>query len=211
MRHAENERMLALAYLLLINSVNKHRMPNWWTAKKSGWTSPMTSLNFQTLSSLALNLYVFDAAMLDGSPSVSDGAFLGGSNSGNSHNESAATTGDDSLDKRPPKKTKKGGDTNKYFEKLKKMSFANRMKTVLRWADKCGIQRLPADEDHYDDCYVCKEGGDLICCEFCRQSLHPECLVVEGGGQGINFDDIDFVCEQCQLDTTCHYEGHMGG
>ena len=209
-RHAENERMISLAYLLLINSVNKHRMPNWWTAKKSGWSSPMTALHFQTLSSLALNLYVFDAAVLDGSPSVSDGAFLGGSSSGN--------TGGDPVDTPTSKKTKKGGgapqrlgDSNPYFEKLKKMNIPTRMKTALRWADKCGIQRLPPNEDHNDVCAVCKEGGDLICCELCCQSLHPECLHIRGGAQGINFDEIDFVCEQCQLDTTCHYEGFMEG
>lgn len=216
-QHAENERMLALAYLLLINSVNKHRMPNWWTAKKSGWCSPMTTLHFQTLSSLALNLYVFDAAVLDGSPSVSDGAFLGGSTSGNNH-VPIGSTSDGPSDKRPSKKTKKGGtapqrlgDTNTYFEKLKKMNLPTRMKTALRWADKCGIQRLPPNEDHNDVCAVCREGGDLICCELCNQSQHPECLNIRGGVQGINFDEIDFVCEQCQLDTTCHYEGFMEG
>ena len=214
-RYAENERMLALAFLLLINSVNKHRMPNWWTAKKSGWSSPMTTLHFQTLSSLALNFYVFDAAVLDGSPSVSDGALLGGSNSANNQG-STSTSGAVSLDKRPAKKTKKGGpqrwgDSNTYFEKLKKMNFPTRMKTALKWADKCGIQRLPPNEDHNDVCAVCKEGGDLICCELCCQSMHPECLNIRGGGQNINFDEIDFVCEQCQLDTTCHYEGFMKG
>ena len=91
------------------------------------------------------------------------------------------------------------------------MNFPTRMKTALRWADKCGIQRLPPNEDHNDVCAVCKEGGDLICCELCCQSLHPECLQIRGGAQGIKFDEIDFVCEQCQLDTTCHYEGFMEG
>jgi len=208
-KHAGNERTLALAYLLLVNSVNKNRMPNWWTAKKSGWSSPMTSLHFQTLSSLALNFYVFDAAALDGSSSVSDGVLLRGSNSGN--NQGPSGTEGDSPDKRPPKKTKKGGsgrsgDTNQYFEKLKKMNIATRMKTALKWADKCGIQRLPPNEDHFDVCTVCKEGGDLLCCELCLQSQHAECLIIRGGAQGINFDEIDFICEQCQLDTTCLME-----
>jgi hypothetical protein len=162
-----------------------------------------------------LNFYVFDAAVLDGSPSVSDGALLGGSNSANNQG-STSTSGAVSLDKRPAKKTKKGGpqrwgDSNTYFEKLKKMNFPTRMKTALKWADKCGIQRLPPNEDHNDVCAVCKEGGDLICCELCCQSMHPECLNIRGGGQNINFDEIDFVCEQCQLDTTCHYEGFMKG
>ena len=205
--HVGNERMLGQAYLLLINSVNKNRMPNWWTAKKSGWSSPMASLHFQTLSSLALNFYVFDAAVLDGSPSVSDGAFLRGSNSGMSKGPSGSEG--DSPDKRPAKKTKKGGagrpragDTNQYFEKLKNMDIVTRLKTALKWADECGIQRLPINEDHNDVCTVCKDGGDLLCCELCNQSQHAECLGIQGGVQGITFDDVDFICEQCQLDTT---------
>jgi len=204
--HVGNERMLAQAYLLLINSVNKNRMPNWWTAKKSGWSSPMTSLHFQTLSSLSLNFYVFDAAVLDGSPSVSDGAFLRGSNSGMSKGPSGSEG--DSPDKRPSKKTKKGGagpragDTNQYFEKLKNMNIVTRMNTALKWADECGLQRLPINEAHNDVCTVCKDGGDLLCCELCNQSQHAECLGIQGGVQGINFDDVEFICEQCQLDMT---------
>jgi hypothetical protein len=115
----------------------------------------------------------------------------------------------DSTDKRPLKKTKKGGagrpragDTNQYFEKLKNMNIVTRMKTALKWADECGIQRLPINEDHNDVCTVCKDGGDLLCCELCNQSQHAECLGIQGGVQGIQFDDLDFICEQCQLDVS---------
>mmetsp|Transcript_29169 Transcript_29169/g.78923 ORF Transcript_29169/g.78923 Transcript_29169/m.78923 type:complete len:1470 (+) Transcript_29169:109-4518(+) len=31
--------------------------------------------------------------------------------------------------------------------------------------------------EHDDDCYMCYEGGDLICCDFCEKSFHCACHI----------------------------------
>lgn len=47
-------------------------------------------------------------------------------------------------------------------------------------------------------CFVCSEGGDLICCETCPTSVHAECL-------HINLTDDDkFICEDCESGKINH-------
>nr|CAH7733445.1 unnamed protein product [Callosobruchus chinensis] len=41
-------------------------------------------------------------------------------------------------------------------------------------------------------CFLCSEGGNLICCENCPTSVHPECLPVS------LTDDGKFICEDCE-------------
>ncbi|CAH1969553.1 unnamed protein product [Acanthoscelides obtectus] len=41
-------------------------------------------------------------------------------------------------------------------------------------------------------CFLCSEGGNLICCETCPTSVHPECLPVN------LTDDGKFICEDCE-------------
>ncbi|CAG9854075.1 unnamed protein product [Phyllotreta striolata] len=41
-------------------------------------------------------------------------------------------------------------------------------------------------------CLICSEGGNLICCENCPTSVHPECLMVNLA------DDEKFICEDCE-------------
>ncbi|KAJ8920113.1 hypothetical protein NQ315_011769 [Exocentrus adspersus] len=41
-------------------------------------------------------------------------------------------------------------------------------------------------------CFICSEGGHLICCETCPTSVHPECLPVN------LTDDDKFICEDCE-------------
>ncbi|KAL7541581.1 hypothetical protein ACHAXR_011047 [Thalassiosira sp. AJA248-18] len=39
-----------------------------------------------------------------------------------------------------------------------------------------GEEKEEEEEDHHDvDCYVCKEGGDLICCDGCTKVYHSYC------------------------------------
>lgn len=41
-------------------------------------------------------------------------------------------------------------------------------------------------------CFICSEGGDLICCETCPTSVHNECTT-------INFTEDDtFICDDCE-------------
>lgn len=41
-------------------------------------------------------------------------------------------------------------------------------------------------------CFICSEGGDLICCEMCPTSVHSECLKIN-----LREDD-SFICEDCE-------------
>ncbi|XP_072378202.1 uncharacterized protein [Diabrotica undecimpunctata] len=41
-------------------------------------------------------------------------------------------------------------------------------------------------------CLLCNEGGNLICCETCPTSVHPECMTVN------LTDDDRFICEDCE-------------
>ncbi|XP_046412948.1 histone-lysine N-methyltransferase NSD2 [Neodiprion fabricii] len=40
-------------------------------------------------------------------------------------------------------------------------------------------------------CFLCTQGGSLICCDTCPTSFHPECL-------GIDAPDGAFICEDCE-------------
>mmetsp|Transcript_7136 Transcript_7136/g.14041 ORF Transcript_7136/g.14041 Transcript_7136/m.14041 type:complete len:911 (+) Transcript_7136:2-2734(+) len=201
-KHSANERMLALAFVLLINSLNKNRMPIWWKAKKSGWCSPFISLQGQNLSSLAMNMYILDAALVDRFPSFSDG--------------NQSVSGGVRSEKRHPRKKKvssasRKNDTNKFFERLKRMDVAKRMKTGVEWAKQCKI--LSWEDDHNDRCTQCNDVGNLLCCEFCCNSYHAMCLGVKGDDNDIShiFDDIPFACDQCLLDISGLYEGQQEG
>ena len=33
------------------------------------------------------------------------------------------------------------------------------------------------DDEHMEFCRVCKDGGELLCCESCPSAFHPTCLV----------------------------------
>ncbi|CAH1155865.1 unnamed protein product [Phaedon cochleariae] len=42
-------------------------------------------------------------------------------------------------------------------------------------------------------CFLCSEGGALICCETCPTSVHPECM------PQVNLtEDEKFICEECE-------------
>ena len=34
----------------------------------------------------------------------------------------------------------------------------------------------PEEDDHNEFCRVCKDGGELMCCDTCPSSYHPHCL-----------------------------------
>ncbi|GJQ75891.1 putative histone-lysine N-methyltransferase [Trypoxylus dichotomus] len=41
-------------------------------------------------------------------------------------------------------------------------------------------------------CFICSEGGDLICCEMCPTSVHLDCLKIN------LTEDDNFICEDCE-------------
>ena len=70
------------------------------------------------------------------------------------------------------------------------------------------VERIVADkhsddedssDDHDDECNVCGEPGDLICCEECPRVFHVDCLVKGGRATRgeLEDEDMDFVCFKC--------------
>lgn len=45
-------------------------------------------------------------------------------------------------------------------------------------------------------CFICSEGGDLICCETCPTSVHCNCMQIN------LTDDDKFICEDCESGNT---------
>jgi hypothetical protein len=63
---AMNVHMLAQAFVAMLASIRKSRLPEWWCGEGSGWSSSSLVLLAQpTLSSLLLHLYVFDTAVAE--------------------------------------------------------------------------------------------------------------------------------------------------
>jgi hypothetical protein len=61
-----NSLNLALqALVVLLYSIDKEKMPMWWKSSKSGWSSAYAVMSLPSLSSLALYLYVMDAAVCE--------------------------------------------------------------------------------------------------------------------------------------------------
>lgn len=42
------------------------------------------------------------------------------------------------------------------------------------------------EQENSDECAICEEGGELICCETCPQSYHLKCL-------GLTSSDVEHV------------------
>jgi len=58
------------------------------------------------------------------------------------------------------------------------------------------IESLDKENQRWDDhCYLCEEGGDLICCETCSNSVHIECVGLE------KEPDDDWFCDECKKPT----------
>jgi len=51
-------------------------------------------------------------------------------------------------------------------------------------------------DDHYDYCAMCKDGGDLICCDFCRNAEHLSCLRERFTVKDPEPEDY-FICHRC--------------
>ena len=54
---------------------------------------------------------------------------------------------------------------------------------------------LPTDGENADECFFCKDGGDLICCDGCPRSFHFECLVPPM--RKCDMPEGDWMCEFC--------------
>ncbi|KAL3940105.1 MAG: hypothetical protein SGBAC_005289 [Bacillariaceae sp.] len=68
-------------------------------------------------------------------------------------------------------------------------------------ADEIDSGRYPSKkrykgEDHTDYCVICKEGGTLLCCDFCRNAVHMHCMADKFTIKAPEPDE-DFMCHKC--------------
>ncbi len=57
--------MLAQAFVTLVASIERSKLPDWWSRKDSGWSTPYAIMSGSSLSTLYLHVYVLDAALSD--------------------------------------------------------------------------------------------------------------------------------------------------
>ena len=132
--------MLAQGLVGLLASIQRSKLPQWWSRKDSGWSTPYAILAGSSLSVLYLHIYVLDAALSDVlSRSLKD-KFSSG---------------------------KKSAETN-ALQKL-------RMNEYWRRAMAQGYTAFKGD--HYNGCYHCDDGGQLLCCDLCPNVQHRECCI----------------------------------
>jgi len=186
-----NSRMIAQAYVILLSSINKKRMPQWWKSSRSGWTSSYAIMNMPTLSKLALHLHVLDVAVAQfmANRSVQQPKPSKISTTQNNKKDDEKKMEDDQNKNKGPKKRRK------LPTELLNLSLKQQMETVIQWAQQSGIPLHDGITD--DDCHICDNGGFVLCCEFCVNVAHPECIGFKGKKEGI---DWDFVCDECAKD-----------
>ena len=55
-------------------------------------------------------------------------------------------------------------------------------------------QKMPKEKrENRDHCNLCKDGGELICCDNCPRSFHPQCLKIDPN----LIPDGDWYCHKC--------------
>lgn len=70
-------------------------------------------------------------------------------------------------------------------------SLKQRIQQCMGEAEKLGFERFTGDHD--DFCSFCKDGGSLLCCEFCETVQHGYCCDPQ-----INSKDLDYwICDFC--------------
>jgi len=58
------------------------------------------------------------------------------------------------------------------------------------------MKRLPEDQEHEDFCSICRDGGELLCCDFCPRVVHLKCIRKRFTIKDPEPDD-DFLCQKC--------------
>jgi len=148
--NSENMRRLTQALVVLLGNVNKARLPGWWKSVRAGWSKPAALVGSPlTVSAFLLHLYVLDAAIAEFQKNhkVTDGR----------------------------EKLQKSSISQDVVPKdLRTKSVAERMKSVISWAEKLGIEQI-TEGAHGDACVTCDDGGELLCCEFCPTVQHAAC------------------------------------
>jgi len=179
-RRCISTRMIAQAYVALQSSIIKQKMPKWWRTSKSGWSSSLVIMQNPTISSVSLLVFVLDIG-------ISEFMATATKQSNNCH-QSGKTSAPS-----PPKSFRRGGNTPRFIEELERLNFKERFRLLESLANKIGLP--PHEGDYAEECMLCDNGGDLLCCEYCENVIHQECL-----GSPDKLDDVAFVCSECICD-----------
>jgi len=190
---------------VLLSSINKKRMPSWWRSKRSGWTSTYAIMNMPSLSKIALHLHTLDLAVaqcIANRTSQSQKLSKNVTSPKHIKNDDKKVEMDEEKNEREIfdvsiSQTKKP----RLPTELQNISLKERMETVIRWAKRAGIPLHDGATD--DDCHICDNGGFVLCCEFCVNVAHPECIGHKGKEENI---DWDFVCAECTQDIYNAFE-----
>jgi hypothetical protein len=194
-RRCVNTRMIAQAYVVLQSSINKQKMPKWWRTGKSGWSSSLVVLQNPTVSSISLHLFVLDSAISE---------FMANYPQSGKTSESYPHQRSREVDSSPQKRSRGNGNISGFLEELERLNFKERFKLLESLASKFG---LPSHEGEYaEECMICDNGGELLCCEYCENVIHQECL-----GSTDELDDVPFVCSECICDIARLKESYDRG
>lgn len=198
-------RSMIQAYILLLSSIKKEKMPEWWKSEYCGWSSSFVIMQTPTLSNLALHLYALDAAMVEYlSTKPREIAPL------ETNTEPQSPTDDVEMSTESQHLSEstltvesttqsQTDDDDLMARHYKRYTFPERMRLITKRAAELGIDRREGDHD--DECYVCAGEGDLLCCEFCTNVCHEQCTGYKG-----SFEEIDWVCNECERDILFVHE-----
>jgi hypothetical protein len=142
--------MLAQAFITLLTSIQKNRLPSWWNGEGTGWSTAQVVIASPRLSSLLLRVYVLDAAIAE---------FLCKA----LYTES----------REPLMTTTTAAATTTQTTRTVSGSTRTRMERYTKLADRLGYSRF--NGNHTNECCICFDGGNLLCCELCKNVQHAGC------------------------------------
>lgn len=59
-----------------------------------------------------------------------------------------------------------------------------------------------SEGEHVDYCNLCKDGGELLCCDQCPLTFHMKCLVPPMD----TIPDGEWVCPRCEVGVASFYD-----
>jgi hypothetical protein len=65
---------------------------------------------------------------------------------------------------------------------------------ALHYMSEITMGKRKEKEEWDDYCFICAEGGNLMCCERCPRTVHPQCIGLARAPKG------DFWCFYCEME-----------
>ena len=82
---------------------------------------------------------------------------------------------------------------NRYPKRSRKQTTQNKKATQLYQKQKTNNVAL-FKGDHDDDCYICQDGGELVCCDYCSKAFHMQCHIPPL----LDISDGEWMCCECK-------------